>query len=277
MEMRIAKTLAYGATLALVAALVVISIMGGARTAEADRVPPYAPEVAEKDGKYRPNIDPDKFVSPAGAAANPNKFFPLIPGTTFEYEGETEDGFECIVVEVLAPDDPQGSKKIRGVEVTVVRDRAYLNADGDADCHEDEDLVEDTFDWYAQTEKGTVWYFGEDTTEFPSGSKEGSWEAGKDGAKPGIIMKADPRVGDSYRQEFYKGEAEDMAEVLSLREEASVPYDDSLDKVLMTKEWTPLEPEVLEHKYYAEGVGNIGELAVRGGQGRIELVNVTTP
>ncbi len=258
MEMRIARALAYGVTLALAAALVMVS-MGGARTAEAQKVPPYAPEVAKEDGKYAPKIDRSDFVRKVD-----NPYFPLEPGTRFVYEGETEDGNERILVDVT-----YDTKKILGVECTVVRDRAYL----------DGELVEDTFDWYAQDKKGNVWYFGEDTTEYKNGvpgSTAGSFEAGKDGAKPGIVMKADPQVGNSYRQEYYKGEALDMAEVLSLREEASVPYG-SFDNVLLTKEWTPLEPEVLEHKYYAKGVGNIGEVAVRGGKGRIELVNIVPP
>jgi hypothetical protein len=123
-----------------------------------------------------------------------------------------------------------------------------------------------------------VWYFGEDTKEYENGevvSTSGSWEAGVDGALPGIIMKAVPQVGDSYRQEYYAGEAEDMAEVLSLSETAAVASG-SYENLLKTKEWTPLEPGLLEHKYYAAGIGMVLEVVVEGGSGRIELVSIET-
>src|SRR3954462_2004891 len=130
-------------------------------------------------------------------------------------------------------------------------------------------LIEKTFNYYAQDKKGNVWYFGEDTREYKNGkvtSTKGSWEAGVDGAKPGIIMQAHPKVAQSYRQEYYKGEAEDMAKVLSLNESVTVPYG-SFDRVLKTKEWTPLEPSYVEHKYYAPGVGQVYG-------GGLELVDV---
>jgi hypothetical protein len=104
-----------------------------------------------------------------------------------------------------------------------------------------------------------VWYFGEDTKEYKNGevtTTKGSWEAGVDGAKPGIIMQADPKVGQSYRQEYYSDEAEDMAKVIRLNDSVKVPYG-SFDHVLVTKEWTPLEPSYSEHKYYARGVGQV--------------------
>ncbi|MBX6342826.1 MAG: hypothetical protein IRY97_10240, partial [Thermomicrobiaceae bacterium] len=104
-------------------------------------------------------------------------------------------------------------------------------------------------------------------------STEGSWQAGVDGAKPGIIMEARPRPGDSYRQEYLAGEAEDRAQVLRLDGKASVPYG-SFDHVLVTKEWTPLEPGVVEHKYYARGVGDVREVMVKGGSETLELVAV---
>jgi hypothetical protein len=134
-----------------------------------------------------------------------------------------------------------------GVECVVVNDKAWENGK----------LIERTYDWHAQDKEGNVWYFGEDTKEYENGkvvSTKGSWEAGVDGAKPGIIMQAHPKVGQSYRQEYYKGEAEDMAKVINLNESVTVPYG-SFDHVLVTKEWTPLEPSYAEHKYYAPGVG----------------------
>jgi hypothetical protein len=103
---------------------------------------------------------------------------------------------------------------------------------------------------------------------------EGSWEAGVDGAQPGVVVPATPEIGVEYRQEYYEGEAEDMGEVLSLDEWVEVPAG-SYRSVLMTKDWTPLEPDVLEHKFYAEGVGPVLALAISGGAGREELVGYT--
>ena len=207
----------------------------------------------------RPGLDPGDFVSQVD-----NEFFPLKPGTTFFYKG-TQDGVPTRE-EVYVTHE---TKQILGVTCTVVRARAF----------EDEVLVEDTFDWYAQDEDGNVWYFGEDTKELdPDGnviSTEGSWQAGVDGAQPGIIMEAHPRVGDRYRQENAPDVAEDMAQVLSLDKSACVPYK-CFDDLLLTKEWTPLERGVVEHKYYAEDVGFVLGVMVKGGDERIELVRVTT-
>jgi len=129
-------------------------------------------------------------------------------------------------------------------------------------------LEEDTFDWYAQDKQGNVWYFGEDSKEYQNGavvSTKGSWEAGVDGALPGIMMQADPKVGETYRQEYYKGQAEDWATVLSLVESVTVPTG-SYSNVLMTNEWAGLDnPPVYEHKYYAKGVGFIMTQYVDGG------------
>jgi hypothetical protein len=136
--------------------------------------------------------------------------------------------------------------------------------------------VEDTYDWYAQDIDGNVWYIGEDSSEIEDGevvSKEGSWEAGIDGALPGIIMWARPEVGVSYRQEFYEGEAEDMAEVVSLDASETVAYGE-FDDLLEMREWTPLEPGIAEHKFYAEGIGVVLEVVVEGGEGRIELIDI---
>jgi hypothetical protein len=199
-----------------------------------------------KSGKaYSPNIRPADFVDVID-----NKFFPLEPGTTFIYEGGSERDVMAVTSD---------TKEIMGVKCVVVDDRGY---DGGK-------LIEKTYDWFAQDNKGNVWYFGEDTKELDNGkvtSTHGSWEAGVDGAKPGIIMQGDPKIGESYRQEYYKGEAEDTAEVVSLDESATVPYG-SFDRVLETREWTPLEPSYDEHKYYAAGVGQVSG-------GGLELVEV---
>jgi hypothetical protein len=196
---------------------------------------------------YAPHINPAEFTTKVD-----NKYFPLKPGTTFFYDGGAERDEFAVT---------HSTKKVMGVECVAVNDKAWENGK----------LIEQTYDWHAQDKKGNVWYFGEDTKEYKNGkvvSTKGSWEAGVDGAKPGIIMQAHPKVGQSYRQEYYKGEAEDMAKVQSLNESVTVPYG-SFDHVLVTKEWTPLEPSYAEHKYYARGVGQVYG-------GGLELVDVKT-
>jgi hypothetical protein len=207
-----------------------------------------------------PDIDPANFVRRVT-----NDFFPLKPGTTFYYEGTKEGVSTSDTVYVT-----DNTKTILGVKCTVVHDQSF----------EEGVLVEDTIDWYAQDRAGNVWYFGEDTKELdPSGnviSTEGSWEAGVDGAKPGIVMEAHPQVGDRYYQEFARGEAEDQAQVLSLDESVCVSYG-CFDQVLLTKEWTRLDPGVVEDKYYAEDVGFIRSEMVKGGEERSELVRIAKP
>lgn len=220
-------------------------------------VPPPTPAPTEET--YNPIIDPADFV-----AEIDNPYFPLKPGTTFIYQVETEDETERNEVYVT-----HQTREILGVTCTTVKDSVW---------DEDDELVEETYDWYAQDKDGNVWYFGEDSKAYENGvvvSTAGSWQAGVDGANPGIIMKANPQIGDSYRQEYYKGEAEDMAEVLSLSETASVPYGSFTD-CLKTKEWTPLEPDVVAHKYYAPDVGFVMEVMVQGGSERVKLTDIRT-
>jgi len=191
-----------------------------------------------------------------------NPYFPLVPGTTYAYGGSTEDGFEHVDVSVS-----HLTKRILGVKSAIVVDRVYL----------DGELVEETFDWYAQDNEGNVWYMGEDSAEYDSGilvSTEGSWQAGVDGAEAGFIMLADPQVGDEYQQEFYEGEAEDMAEVLAL--DAPVTLSDaSTFTCLKVYEWTPLDLTVMEHKYYAPGIGVVLEEQADGSY-PIELVSISS-
>jgi hypothetical protein len=178
------------------------------------------------------------------------------------YEGESDGETER--VEVVVTDE---RRTILGIRATVVRDSVYAG----------DELKEDTFDWYAQDKDGNVWYLGEETKEYEDGevvTTEGSWEAGVDGAQPGIVMPADPAVGMAYRQEYYAGEAEDMAEIIAVGGSVEVPagrYED----VVTTKDWTPLEPEVIENKTYAPGVGAVHETLVAGGDGLLELVEFT--
>lgn len=207
-------------------------------------------------GQYEADLDPANFV-----AHIDNPYLPLSPGARWVYEG-VEDGEVERVEVVVTPD----RKQILGISATVVRDTVTV----------DGDLVEDTYDWFAQDRDGNVWYLGEDSKEYEDGepvSTVGSWQAGVDGAQAGIVMPADPTVGKAYRQEYYPGEAEDLAEVERRGEFASVPAGE-FDDVLVIKEWNPLEPDVVEEKYYAPGVGLILEVVVEGGDGRTELVEL---
>jgi hypothetical protein len=212
---------------------------------------------ANPQKKSPAQIDPGDFVSEID-----NPFFPLEPGTTFIYEGESEGVPTREVVEVT-----RDTKEILGVTTTVVHALAY----------EDGVLIEETFDWYAQDKDGNVWYFGEDTRELDEDgnviSTEGAWEAGVNGAEAGIIMLADPKKGDRYQQENAPDVAEDMAQVVGFEDSVCVPYG-CFDNVLVTREWTPLERGVVENKYYAEGVGFIFSEMTKGGEERLELVRV---
>jgi len=215
-----------------------------------------------------PAFQADRFAADSATVDNP--YFPLIPGTTYVLEGDTEEGRERNEVSVS-----HDTREILGVLCAVVVDRVYL----------DGELVEETFDWYAQDMDGNVWYMGEDSREYEGGevvSTAGSWEAGRDvaglgtAAQPGIIMKGAPRVGDSYRQEYYEGEAEDMALVVAADETVTLADGTIYEHCLETREWSPLEPDVVEHKYYAPGVGVVLE-ALEDGSERMELVSVPSP
>jgi hypothetical protein len=142
----------------------------------------------------------------------------------------------------------------------------------------DGELIEDTFDWFAQDKEGNVWYLGEDTKEYENGeviSTEGSWAAGVDGAEAGIVMLADPQVGDTYRQEWYPGHAEDAAEVVSLNEKVKVPYG-TFTNCLQTREFSTIDPELNEYKYYCTAVGAVTLEEVIDSEERVELIDVNT-
>jgi hypothetical protein len=208
-------------------------------------------------GNYSPEIDPADFV-----AVVDNPYLPLTPGARWTYEG-TSDG-EAEQIEVVVTDQ---RRDILGISAVVVRDTARV----------DGEITEDTYDWYGQDRDGNVWYLGEDTKEYENGevtSTKGSWEAGVDGALPGIVMKAHPEVGQAYRQEFYPGEAEDVAEVLETGATTSIALGD-YDDVLVTEEWNPLEPDVTENKYFAAGIGMVYEEMTAGGDDTAELIEYT--
>jgi hypothetical protein len=205
------------------------------------------------------NLDPENFTTKID-----NLYWPMAPGTRWTYRETDQEGAELQVVVTVTK---QTKQIANGITARVVRDTVT----------EDGKLVEDTFDWYAQDEQGNIWYLGEDTAEFENGeikTKSGSFEAGVDGALPGIIMPGDPQPGMRYRQEYYEDEAEDNGEILSTREMAEVPYG-QFDNALLTKDTITIEPNVLEYKLYAPRVGPVLVVGVSGGPGsREELIEL---
>jgi hypothetical protein len=192
-----------------------------------------------------------------------NPWFPLRPGTTYRYRGVKDGKRSREVFKVT-----RATKIIQGIRATVVNDRLYERGR----------LEERTADRYAQDKAGNVWYLGERTAELNRKgevkSREGSWQAGVDGAQAGLFMPAHPRVGQSARQEYYKGHAEDHFRVLSLSARVQTPAISSRH-ALLTKEWTPLEPGVVDHKLYVRGIGTVREETVKGGIERNVLVSVS--
>ncbi len=193
-----------------------------------------------------------------------NRYSPFLPGTKWVYASRTPKGEERIVVEVL-----NRTKMIAGIRATVVND--VVRRDGE--------LIEATFDWYAQDRRGNVWYLGENTKEYRHGavvSTEGSWEAGVDGASAGVMMFAHPNVGQPYRQEYYAGHAEDQAKVLTLSTQAATPAGEFVH-VRMTEDTTALDANAVEMKFYAPGVGVVQELDLSPEFARTELLYVHRP
>lgn len=193
-----------------------------------------------------------------------NPYWPMRPGSRWVYrESDGEGGVQRVVVAVT-----DRTKRIaNGIQGRVVRD--VVSQDGRP--------VEVTSDWYAQDAAGNIWYLGERTAEYEMGrvvSTAGSWEAGADGAQPGIVIPANPMPGLAYRQEYYAGQAEDRAEVLSVKEQVEVPFG-HFSSAMLTKDRTPLEPRLVEYKLYALEVGPVLTLDVSGASGREELVSFT--
>ena len=212
-------------------------------------------------GSEKVQLDPAEFTTEID-----NPYWPMKPGSSWVYrETDSEGADQRVEVTVT-----NRTKKIaNGVEARVVRDVVT----------EDGQFVEVTDDWYAQDSEGNIWYLGEHTTEYENGkprSTAGSFEAGVDGAEAGIIMPAEPEPGMTYRQEYYAGEAEDKGEIVSLGEQAEVPFGHFKD-VLMTKDVNPLEPKVLELKFYAPNVGPVLAVSVSGGSDREELLRYSEP
>src|SRR5919109_178546 len=204
------------------------------------------------------NIDPADFSTTVD-----NPYFPLPVGARWVVRVTNQEDIEQRQVITVT----DGTTKIaNGVTARVVHDVV----------RERGKPVEITDDWYAQDSDGNVWYFGEDTVSFEDGEpdRSGSFEAGVNGADAGVIMPAHPEVGMTYREEYYRGHAEDRSKVLSVDEQVEVPFGDFTD-VLLTKDYTPIEPDVLEYKLYAKGIGQVLAHVVSGGSEREELISYT--
>ena len=229
------------ATIALTTVLTGPALGAGTRAQQASSTPPLPPPAS-----FSARVD--------------NAWFPLIPGTRYVYTGVKDGQPSRDVVTVT-----HQTKTIEGVPCVAVRDRLYLRGR----------LGERTTDWYSQDSRGNVWYFGEDTAELdPHGrvtSTSGTWMAGVDGARPGIYMPANPHVGQSGQQESYKDQAADHFKVIGV---FRTVVGHRVATALLTEEWTPLEPGVLDHKMYARGIGTVLEQTEKGGDERNELVSV---
>ena len=214
---------------------------------------------ATPPGEYDPQIDPADFTN-----VITNEYFSLPVGKKMIYEAETEDGLERIEIEIES-----GTMTILGVETLIYRDRVYV----------DGELVEDTRDYLAQDSDGNVWYFGEEVDNFENGvlkDHAGSFIAGEDGAKPGIWIKAEHTVGDSYRQEYYPGEAEDIRNVVAVDQTVTTELA-TYTGCVQFFDWTPLDPDSREHKYHCPEVGALVLAEHLVDEERTELIEVTAP
>ncbi|MBC5823517.1 MAG: hypothetical protein GIW99_00015 [Candidatus Eremiobacteraeota bacterium] len=218
---------------------------------------PEALQKAVDAPKPTPNFAPAFDAANFGSKID-NPYYPLEVGKTMKYAG-IKDGEKTSEDFAITRD----RKKILGVDTTVVYDVMQQNGK----------LVEETYDWFAQDKAGNVWYFGEQTRALDKGkwTTEGSWQAGVAGAKPGIYMQGQPKVGDAYMQEFYQGHAGDSAVVLSLSEPITVPIG-SYRNVQLTMEWSPDDPGSIDAKYYVKGLGVVRELAATGATEVMNLV-----
>jgi hypothetical protein len=202
-----------------------------------------------------PPFDPTNFTV---LDPNVNPYFPLAQDPLYY---ESDDETETVEFLGMGGDAVCGPMLVLGLQVFVVHDQVF----------DDTGLIEDTCDWYLPANDGTVWYVGEFATQLPSGLHEGSWQAGVNGAQPGIIMEANPHPGDKYRQEFAEGIAEDVGQVISHPQSVSVEAGD-FQNCIETMDSSRLAPGDREHKYYCPGVGLVLEVTPKGGRGRNELV-----
>ena len=250
-----------GAAAALLAAVLAgCGSSGGGSSLSTTTSAPSASTLAPIHGHYAPHIDPANFVSTIN-----NRYWPLIPGTAYHYKGVKQAAFQ-VDNEVVT----HQKKRILGIPSTVVRDTVSEHGTP----------VERTFDYYAQDKQGNVWYMGELSLERTHGKMtkaSDSWLSGVKGGKPGVIMPGNPQPGDQYRQEYYPpGQALDQAKVLSLHGSYTVPYGGKHTGLLVTSEYSPLEPQT-EQKYYQPGLGEVDEHVTKGHHEEFHLVGVTNP
>jgi hypothetical protein len=244
---------------ALTLAAITLSLMGiGVATHHAVALGSRCPLPTFGPGRdYHPTFDRTGFT-----AAVTNPWFPLPVGRTYIYTGIDGTHRTTDIMTVS-----RRTKQIDGVRTRVVEDRVLTGGV----------VRERTSDYYAQDACGNVWYFGEDTAELDRHGNvittDGSFRAGVDGGQPGVFMQAHPQLGRKFRQEWYQGQAEDVYEALGTTATRSVPYG-TFTSVLRTAETNALEPGVRDNKYYARGVGTITELTVKGGNERLDLVDI---
>ena len=213
----------------------------------------------QPDTSYNPTISKANFSNSTNLT---NSYFPYAAGKKYVYEGQTPDGLERIEEQRLAT-----TKTIMGITCVIVNFKEWI----------DGKLVEETWDWYAQDNDGTVWYFGEAVDNYNSQgtikNHEGSWEAGVDDAKPGIIMPANPSVGMKYREEYYFNHAEDEAEIIGTSLTVSIPFG-TFNNCIQTRNFTMLEPDQIENKFYAPGIGLVKEINLTDNNAEIRLIAI---
>jgi hypothetical protein len=273
---RVRSLARYVATLALATSLAVVGGCGAAATAGKDNSPLTSPKPASSTasngasagsssqgglprGSESVKLDPVDF-----SVSIDNPYWPMSPGSKWVYsETDTKGTKQKVVVEVTG----QTKMIANGIEARVIRDTVTENGVP----------VEITYDWYSQDKAGNIWYLGEYVSNYENGKvvdHGGSFEAGVDGAQPGIAMPANPEPGLSYRQEYYKGEAEDKAAVIAVgKERVQVPFGYFNKDILMTRDLVPTEPKVQELKFYAPNVGPLLSVHTDGAGGRAELVS----
>jgi len=239
--------------LPIVALLAVMLVGGGSGATTADPAVPIMSsdslmaQAVDLSARHDPNDFSDKVDNP---------WFPLTPGTTLTYEG-TKDGKRAVRVLAVT----RKTKVIEGAICTVVEDKLSLGGSP----------AERGLGYYAQDRQGNVWNLGEESQEIEHGRvvKVESWQAGVDGALPSLIMEAAPAIGHTFAHEY----TSNNFEIVSLSESVKVPYG-SFSDALLTKEWSPEEPDVLTHKYYVHGLGEVRDVTVKGPLEELLLVEV---
>lgn len=252
-------------------ALVVVAALGLAGCAQQQTAAPPATVPAATQATSQPATGASSLVASMPPLPGPTEWapeitnprFPYVPGTTFVYKG-MKDGQPTVDTYVVT----KQKKLIEGVSATVILNTLRTGN------HE----IEGTEDWYAQDKQGNVWYLGEATRTFDKNGKvtatTGSWETGVNGARAGLFIPADPKVGDAFYQEYYKGHAEDAYRVISMDGTVTVPYG-TYQNVMITEETTVLEPSIVAHKYYVKGIGQVYEVDVKGSTEYAKLVGIT--